>query len=341
MILYIGNFLERHGANPGFNRLLVAKFRQYFEVRFSSEKANRPGRLMDMLSAVWRLRKKTRVVVVDVFSTEAFWFAYATARLCRLLHLPYITILHGGNLPERLKQSPTRCLAVFNYSAANVSPSIFLKNVFEAHGHRAVYIPNFIDIAQYPFRARETVRPRLLWVRSFHKVYNPILAVEVLAQLQRTHRDAVLCMVGPDKDGSVADVMQRAKELSVTNHLTITGRMSRQEWTQLAGDYDIFLNTTNVDNHPVSVIEAMALGLPLVSTNVGGLPYLIEAGQDGLLVPPGDAAAFVTAINGLLEQPGLAVRLAAKARRKVENLDWNHLKDEWLRLLGSAMRPAA
>jgi glycosyltransferase involved in cell wall biosynthesis len=117
--------------------------------------------------------------------------------------------------------------------------------------------------------------------------------------------------------------------------------LERPEWTRLSGDYDIFINTTDFDNHPVSVIEAMALGLPLVSTNVGGLPYLIENGRDGILVPPQDADAFVKAIEDLLQNPAKASRLAHEARRKVEAFDWALLKTEWLRLLSSAMRPAA
>lgn len=341
MILYIGNFLEQHGMNPNFNRILIAKFRQHFEVEFASDKANKVIRLLDMLMKVFRSRTKAEVVVVDVFSTDAFWFAYATTMLCRLLNLPYITILRGGNLSRRLKNSPRTCQAMFSHSAANVSPSVYLQERFRRDGYCVEYIPNFIDLSDYPLKTRDVCRPRLLWVRSFHRIYNPTLAVDILQQLRTKHVDAELCMVGPDKDGSLNKVRQRADQRGVSDSLTITGRLDKKDWVLLAGDYDIFINTTDFDNHPVSVIEAMALGLPLVSTNVGGLPYLIENGNDGILVPPQDANAFVEAIEGLLQSPGKAMRLAHEARRKVEGFDWNILRDEWLRVLRAAMRPAA
>jgi len=341
MILYIGNFLEEHGMNPNFNRFLIAKFQRHFAVEFASDKENKFQRLWDMLMKVWRLRKRAGVVVIDVFSSDAFWFAYFTAMLCRRLKLPYITILRGGNLPQRLKTHPQSCQAIFGHSAANVSPSVYLRDAFQAKGYRADYIPNFIDIESYPFKERAVCRPRLLWVRAFHKAYNPTLAVDILQQLRIQHEGAVLCMIGPDKDGSLSQVRQRAEQLGVSDGLTITGRLERKDWIRLAGDYDIFINTTDFDNHPVSVIEAMALGLPLVSTNVGGLPYLIHNGKDGILVPPHDASGFVVAIEELLQNPAMASRLADEARRKVERFDWDVLREEWLRVLSAAMRSAA
>ena len=100
------------------------------------------------------------------------------------------------------------------------------------------------------------------------------------------------------------------------------GRVPKAEVPQWLDRGDVFLNTTNVDNTPVSVIEAMACGLPVVSTAVGGVPYLIEHGKDGLLVPPSDARAMADAVRRLLKDPDLAEALARAARLKVEAWDW-------------------
>ena len=98
---------------------------------------------------------------------------------------------------------------------------------------------------------------------------------------------------------------------------------------------DIFLNTTHVHNTPVSVIEAMACGLVVISTNVGGLPYLLTDGEDALLVPPDDAEAMAAAVRRVLTEPGLAERLSANARRKAESFDWANVLPMWRKLLGS------
>jgi glycosyltransferase involved in cell wall biosynthesis len=95
---------------------------------------------------------------------------------------------------------------------------------------------------------------------------------------------------------------------------------------------DIFLNTTNVDNTPISVLEAMACGLCVVSTNAGGIPYLLEHERDALLVPPDDAQAMARAVHRILTEPGLAESLSENARRKVEQFDWCAVLPQWERL---------
>lgn len=139
-------------------------------------------------------------------------------------------------------------------------------------------------------------------------------------------------MVGPDKDGSLARCKKVAAELNLP--VTFTGMLKKKEWIALSKDYNIFINTTNFDNMPVSVMEAMALGLPVISTNVGGLPFLIDHEIDGILVPPNNPAAFVNAINKLRENPVLVNTLSNNARSKIEALDWQVIKHKWNSVLG-------
>ena len=138
-------------------------------------------------------------------------------------------------------------------------------------------------------------------------------------------------MVGPDADGSMEAVKQLAKDLQVT--VKITGKLPKKDWIALAKDHNIFINTTNFDNMPVSVIEAMALGLPVVSTNVGGLPFLIKDNMDGLLVPPNNAEAFVVGIKQLINNPVASNTIAFNAREKVEQFAWGIVKHQWIELL--------
>ena len=98
------------------------------------------------------------------------------------------------------------------------------------------------------------------------------------------------------------------------------------EWLNKA---DIFLNTTNVDNTPVSVIEAMACGLCIVSTNVGGIPYLLEDGVDALLVPPEDTQAMANAVKRILSDRQLAAALSANARKKAGAFSWEKVLPMW------------
>ncbi|MDZ7648841.1 MAG: glycosyltransferase family 4 protein [Cytophagales bacterium] len=134
-------------------------------------------------------------------------------------------------------------------------------------------------------------------VQVIHKLYNPLLAIDILREVKLAFPSASLCMIGPDKDGSLALTKNRVIELGLEDAVTFTGILSKEEWPIRSVDYDIFINTTNFDNMPISVIEAMALGLAIVSTNVGGLPYLIEDEKDGLLVNAGSSKDFSESIQ--------------------------------------------
>jgi glycosyltransferase involved in cell wall biosynthesis len=198
-------------------------------------------------------------------------------------------------------------------------------------------LPNPVSLDAYEFRERASARPRLVWLRSFHDIYNPTLAPKVLARLAAEFPDASLVMVGRDKgDGSFARTRQVAAELGVSGRISFPGGVRKRDVPAWLARGDIFLNTTDVDNTPVSVIEAMASGLCVVSTNVGGVPYLLEDGRDALLVPPGDEEAMAAAVRRVLTDPALAARLSRNARRKAEQFDWSLVMPQWAALLASS-----
>lgn len=333
-ILYLGNKLSHHGFTKGVIETLGPQLeREGYSVTYAGTHKNIVFRLFEMLIAVFRNRKTVDYVLIDTYSSTAFWFAWLSAMCCRFFNIKYIHILHGGSLPDRLKRSKWFCDRIFMYSYANVAVSGYLKYYFEKAGYQAIMIPNNIDIAQYPFKRRTALKPRLLWVRSFHSQYNPNMAADVLALLVKDYPDAKLCMVGPDKDGSLDQFKNYCQELGISEQVKIKGLLSKSEWHKLSEEYDIFINTTNVDNTPVSVIEAMALGLPVISTNVGGVPFLLEDEKDALLVEKGDAQAMYKAIKSLIENPSLSFAIAQNARTKAETFDWEVVKEKWKELL--------
>jgi glycosyltransferase involved in cell wall biosynthesis len=159
------------------------------------------------------------------------------------------------------------------------------------------------------------------------------MAIYVLYQLIKDHPDAELCMVGPDKDGSIEECKILAKKLGVSDSVLFTGRLSKKEWHELSENYSVFINTTNFDNTHVSVIEAMALGLPVVSTSVGGIPYLLEDGKDALLVEKSNVLQMKDAVKSIIDDEKLASQLVTNARKKAESFDWNKVKNDWNEVL--------
>ncbi|MEI7510412.1 MAG: glycosyltransferase family 4 protein, partial [Flavobacterium sp.] len=275
---------------------------------------------------------KVYYFLIDVYSTQNFWYAFIISQICRLLNLKYFSKLHGGNLPNRINKSMFCSKLIFNNSYKNIAPSAYLFDVFkEAKFKNLVYIPNTINIDNYPFKERNIVVPKLLWVRSFSAIYNPIMAIDVLKLLRNDFPSAELCMVGPDKENMIPICELYAKEHNV--EVKFTGKLEKEEWVELSKDYNIFINTTNFDNTPVSVIEAMSLGLPVVSTKVGGIPFLLKNNVDAILVEINDFEAMALAVRGLLLNPNFKNEIVINARVKVEKFDWNYVKNEWFQIL--------
>ena len=328
-LLYLGNKLSHKGRNAtGVETLGKQLEQEGYQVTSVSSFSNKVVRLLHMLSTVFVKSKKVDFLLIDTYSTTNFWYAYLSAKIARTLQLPYICILHGGNLPSRLLASPAKTNELFSKAKYNIAPSSYLISAFEKKGFTNLkYIPNSIPIHAYTYKNRVFDTPKLLWVRSFAEIYNPTLAIEVFESLQQKFPQAELCMVGPEKDGSLAKCKALAEAKSVP--VKFTGKLAKEEWVTLAEEYNIFINTTNFDNTPVSVIEAMALGLPVISTNVGGLPYLIDAEKDGVLVPKNNSDTFVNAIDRLIAQPEFAQQLSVAARKKVEQFDWEVVKQKW------------
>ena len=333
-VLYIGNNLKHKGSNVSLIQTLgVLLESEGYVMYYASSKRNKVKRFLDMICAFFKYRKTVDVVIIDTYSTQNFYFALVISQLCRLYKVAYVPVLNGGNLESRLKHSALMSQLVFAHAKINVSPSLFLQHTFTTYGYTNVqFIPNTIALEQYQFTQRSYTTIRLLWVRSLSKIYNPELAVTVLKKLQDQGYDASLCMVGPDTgDGSFESVKALARALDVS--VRFTGKLSKIAWRRLSASYNIFINTTHIDNTPVSVIEAMALGLPIVSTNVGGMPYLISDKKDGLLVAPDDADAMVAAIIEVYTNTSLRTELILKGREKVATFDWAVVKQLWKSVL--------
>ncbi len=333
-ILYIGNNLtQRSKYNSTLTTLSDLLIDEGFKVSISSDKKNKIIRLLQMCYAVLKNRNKVDYILIDTFSTVNFYYAYCTSQLTRLFKIDYIPILHGGNLPNRIKKSPKLATSIFKHSKINVAPSEYLKQAFESKGFNVSLIPNTIEINKYNFKERLTFKPKILWVRAFDKTYNPQMAIEVINKLKKEYNDAKLCMIGPVKDDSFVQVKNLIIKYNLENTVKLTGVLPKEQWHKKATDFDIFINTTNFDNTPVSLIEIMALGLPIVSTNVGGIPFLVKHKKNGILVDKNDVDGMVKSIKDYINNVEFTKKITQNARLKAEEYDWNKVRSKWLKIL--------
>lgn len=332
-ILYIGNALSKSGKTKTTIETLGQRLEEFCSVKITSKKSNKILRILDMMGTFFTYKSKVDYVLIDTYSTFNFYYALIMSQLCRIFKIRYIPILHGGNLEFRLKSFPRLSKLIFKNAYALASPSNFLIDIFSKYNYKNLkFIPNTIEIQHFNFNQNRSFEQiNLFWLRSFSDIYNPTMAILVLEELKNRGYVTSLVMIGPDNDGS----MQRTKDLAKAKNVDVnfTGKLDKEEIITLSRSCNVFINTTNFDNTPISVMEAMALGLPIVSTNVGGIPYLIKSGKEGLLVKPNDVQEMVDAILHLRENQELTNSLILNARKKVEQFDWKVVKLKWQELL--------
>jgi glycosyltransferase involved in cell wall biosynthesis len=291
-------------------------------------------RLLHMLTTVWLRRSRYAIAQVDLYADLAFVYAEMVAASLRLLRCPFVLTLHGGALSELANTSPRRVERLLASAAAVTAPSSHHQDGLRRFRQDIRIVRNGVDLSLYEPRRLTAARPRLVWLRAFHKTYNPPLAVEVAHLLSEDIPGLELLMVGPDKgDGTYEQTLEAVRAFGLEDRVRLMGAVPKTEVPRMLSQGDIFLNTTDVDNAPVTVVEALACGLCVVSTNVGGVPRLLTDGEDGLLVPPRDAEAMATAVRQIVNDPALAARLSANARVTAQAFDRETVLTTWEQLL--------
>jgi glycosyltransferase involved in cell wall biosynthesis len=142
-----------------------------------------------MLQSVYRQSKEYDVALVEIYSGPAFVWAEIVCTALRLLRKPYILALYGGNLPQFSQRVPVRMRRLLGSAQRVICPSAFLARQLKHLGTALEILPYAIDLPRYEFRCRSKPCPTLVWLRSFHEIYNPTLAVEAMAIMRRQWPD--------------------------------------------------------------------------------------------------------------------------------------------------------
>jgi glycosyltransferase involved in cell wall biosynthesis len=266
------------------------------------------------LRYVWSLlRSLARYDVVHVFSASYFSFVLAPTPailLGKWYGKRVILNYRSGEAEDHLRRWARTAIPVMRLADAVVVPSGYLVDVFARVGLRACVVANAVEFDQFPFRERKPLRPVFLSNRNLEAHYNVACVLRAFAQIQRSYPDARLLVAGEGTQRSALRLL--AGDLRLRN-TEFVGRVSPDQMPKLYEATDVYLNAPDVDNMPGSILEAFASGLPVVTTDAGGIPYIVRHAETGLLVPRGDHEGMAAAALRLLADPPLAERLTARA----------------------------
>lgn len=337
-LCFVGPMLgQKNGQVPTQAETLMQLFsREGFSVWSTSSKTNRYLRFIDIASTLARRRHDMDIQMLQVFGGRSFVVEEMASIIGESSGKSIVMTLHGGSLPMFAAHYPSWTQRVLSRAAAIVAPSDYLARELTWLGFSINVIPNVLQTETYPYKLRSLLTPRLLWMRAFHDIYDPFMAVRVFAEIHRNKPDARLTMAGPDK-GLLVETKALAGALGVTEAIDFAGFLD-EVGKRIAGQtHDIYLNTNKIDNMPVSVLEMGAMGLPVVATDVGGIPYLLTHQKNALLVPHGDISGMADAVLHLLGHPELAERLSAGGRELALKSSWENIFPLWVQLFNRVM----
>ena len=271
-----------------------------------------------------------------LFAVPAIWVAW-----CR--RVPVVINYRGGGAADFLARSQAQVRFSMRRSAALIVPSGFLVDVFKRFGLPAEVVPNILDLARFK-PAQAGARPagatrQVIVARHLERIYDNATAIRAFALLRQQWPDARLTIAGSGPEAGPLQAL--AAELGLTDAVRFTGTLDRAGMAALYASADVCINPSLTDNSPNSVLEAMAAGVPVVSTNVGGVPYIVQDGHNGLLVPPADPQALAAALTRLLQDPALWLRLSASGQVDVQRFGWPQVSARLLAVYRRALAKSA
>lgn len=206
-----------------------------------------------------------------------------------------------------------------------VVPTDFLRKVFAEFKWPAVLLPNILDERSFKPVARSDSALQICVTRNLEALYDNASAIRAFALVKQTLADAslVLCGEGAERDS----LEQLVEQLQLNDSVQFAGRLQRPELLSTLAHTHVLLNPSRADNSPNSLIEAMACGIPIVSTNVGGIPVLCRDGQDAILVDAGDHVAMAEAIVRVHRDERLRQQLIQNGQENARRFYWSSVRD--------------
>jgi glycosyltransferase involved in cell wall biosynthesis len=285
---------------------------------------------------LWRLwRCAGRVDVMHVLANSGWaWhlFAAPAVWVARARGIPVIVNYRGGNAAVFFTRAPRHVFATLRMASSCVTPSAFLQRVFAGHGLEATIVPNIVDLSRFEAALPRDFgdAPHLIVTRNLEPIYDIGTAIHAFAAVRRVFPGARMTVAGSGPE--LANLRRLTHDLGLAACVSFPGRIANAEIAALYATADCMLNPSTVDNMPISVLEAFASGVPVVSTDAGGIADMAEHGVSALLVPVGDAARMGEAAIRVLGDRPLADRLRAAGREAAQAYAWPRVREQWMAL---------
>ena len=303
-------------------------------------------RLLPYLARLWVAAGRNDLFHIMANSGWS-WHLYAAPAIwiAKLRGKVVVINYRGGEAEEFFVRAFERVKPSLKRVDAIIVPSGFLAAIFSKRGFATHIVPNIVNLERFAAidMAEKPAAPHLLVARNLEPLYDNTTALRAFVRIRQQHPEARLTIAGSGPEREALE--QFARSLNIADAVTFAGRVENAEMPALYRTVHIALNPSLADNMPISILEALASGVPVVSTNVGGVPFLVEHEKTALLVPPGDADAMADACLRILSDTQLTQKLITAGQELVREFAWNQVRGRLFKvyydaLSGGTRRPA-
>lgn len=271
--------------------------------------------------------------VLHIFSASHFSFLLASMPailIGKYFKKKVVLNYHSGEAEDHLSRSESTIKRVLKYVDVVVVPSVYLQKIFCKFGIESEVIYNIINEEDFPFKKREIFKPCFIVSRNLEPMYNVACVLKAFKLIQDKYPEAELTVIGyGSQDDSLKSL---SKDLNL-NYVVFAGRVERDAIAKYYQKADFMLNASNIDNMPISILEAFSSGIPVISSEAGGIPYIIKDGKNGLLVPLNDEKSMAEKAIYLLSNQDIAGDFADNASKECRiSYSWEANRKAWLEL---------
>ena len=325
-ILYIANYKEGIGGISGQVEMLhnCVNSNQY-EADIFSTRGNIAARLWKFIELICIARKYDVLHIHGCSDRGMLPILYGVIA-GKIWRNRIIITYHGGGAKEYFAKHGTFARRWLCRADKVIVLNGYLEKVFKAYNISCVVIPNIISLPEIK-RTHEwnTKAPRFISVRHLRELYNIPCILRAFQQVQQQIPDASLTILG---SGPLLEELQQYVIDNDLKHVTFVGQVPNQEMNRYLADHDIFLSAPRVDNMPVSVLEAMNAGVLVISSKVGGVPYILNDGRTGLLFEYDDDKQLAQQILWAVGHQEESLKMIEAAREEVKKYSWENVQKQ-------------
>lgn len=259
------------------------------------------------------------VLHIHCCSKIGFFPAIVGIPIGKKLGKKVVLTYHGGGAEEFFRKH-TRLVRHFLLKTdANIVLSGFLGKVFDKYQIPYTIIPNVIELDASRFKQRNQIRPNFISIRTLSPLYNIECILRAFKRVKQQIPEATLRIVGDGPSRAKLEDMVNSEGIE---DVTFVGRVDNTEIYNQLDQADIMLSSPAIDNMPVSILEAFNAGLLVISSNVGGVPYMIKDGVNGILFSSDNDKELSSKMLYAVNSKDASKQMIAKAQSSLQQYSW-------------------